>query len=261
MWCSTISTVLPSRVDRADQLDELRHVLHRHAGHRLVEQDHAGVAGQHHRQLELALVAVREQAGGQRRPSLETDAAERPVRPLDSGSHAVRLPPDPHRPAERRLRREPDVLERRQQREHVRDLERAADPGAGAPERRLGRDVDAVEKDAAARRPGQAGDEVEERRLAGPVRADDGKQLTFADLEPDTGDDGCAADVEPEIPGCEDRGCAHARMVVSLSPSSARSAAPSGTASRCRGPPGRGDRSSRRASHGTSAAASRDPAA
>ena len=125
------------RVHRADQLDELRHVLHRDAGHRLVEQDHARV-GRPAASRARACACRRARAG--RRAAArgrEPDAAERPVRPLHRVADAGRLPPDPHRPAERRLRGEPDVLEHRQQREHVRHLERAAEPGPGATERRL----------------------------------------------------------------------------------------------------------------------------
>ena len=48
-------------------------------------------------------------------------------------------------------------------------------------------------------------EQVEERRLAGPVRADDPEELARGHLEPDIGDDGCAADVEPEVAGPEDR--------------------------------------------------------
>ena len=139
MWCSTISTVLPSAwTERISSTSSGTFSIDTPAigsSSRITR----GVAGQHHRELELALVAVREQAGRQRRPRLEPDAAERPVRPLDRGSRrAFACRQMPHRPTERRLRGEPDVLEHRQQREHVRHLERAAEPGAGAPERRLG---------------------------------------------------------------------------------------------------------------------------
>src|SRR5437588_1659109 len=147
-------------------------------------------------------------------------ALERPVRPLDRLAHPRRLPPDPHRPAECSLCRKPHVLVRREQREDVRHLERTAEARARAAERRRARDVDAVELDTPARRFEKPRDEVEERCLAGPVRADDAEQLALADLEPDTGDDCGAADDEPEVPRCEDRGCAHyARTFALWSPS------------------------------------------
>ena len=71
----------------------------------------------------------------------------------------------------RSLRRQPHVLVHRQQREDVRDLERAADARLRPPIGRLIRYVDAVELDATARRPAQPGDEVEECRLPRPAFA------------------------------------------------------------------------------------------
>src|SRR5205085_3218202 len=97
------------------------------------------------------------------------------------------------------------VLERRQEREDARDLERAADALARAEERRLVRDLDAVEHDRARRRPVDAGEEVEQRRLAGAVRADDPEKLAFGNLEADIDDDVRAADVEPEVACGENR--------------------------------------------------------
>ena len=208
------------RVHRPDQLDELRHVLHRHARHRLVEQEDALVGGEEHRELELALVSVRQHPGGPPFAVGEPDPLDRPGRTRDRVPDGGRAPPDPHRPAHRSLRRQAHVLVRRQQRKDVRDLERAADPRLRTPVGRLLGDVDAVELDGAARRPAQAGDEVEERRLPGPVRADHGEQLAIEDLELDIGDDRCAADVEPEIPRGEDRGCAHALPSFGLGPRS-----------------------------------------
>ena len=109
----------------------------------------------------------------------------------------------------------------------VRDLERAADARRCSPIGRLLRNVDAVELDGTARRPAQAGDEVEECRLPRPVRADHGKQLALEDLELDIGDDRGAADVESEHPRGEDWRCGHASKLPSglISRASARRAA------------------------------------
>ena len=87
------------RVHGPDQLDELRHVLHRHAGHRLVEQEDALVGGEEHRELELALVSVRQHPGGPRFAVGEADPPDRPGRSLDRAPYRGRAPPDPHRPA------------------------------------------------------------------------------------------------------------------------------------------------------------------
>ena len=72
-------------VHGADQLDELRHVLDRDARHRLVEQDHARVAREHHRELELALVAVRRASRRARRPRPPSPTrSSAQSRPLDA---------------------------------------------------------------------------------------------------------------------------------------------------------------------------------
>ena len=83
MWCSTISTVLLLfRVNRTDQLDELRHVLGGEPGHRLVEKQDRLVRGEQHRDLEPPLVAVRERAGASVRVRLEADARDAPRAPV-----------------------------------------------------------------------------------------------------------------------------------------------------------------------------------
>src|SRR6185436_8930390 len=52
-------------------------------------------------------------------------------------------------------------------------------------------------------------------RLACAVRADDPEELALPDLEPDSGDDLCASDVEPEITGDEDGwSCRHLRLYL-----------------------------------------------
>ena len=94
----------------------------------------------------------------------------------------------------------------REQREDVRDLERPAE--AGRVRRYGGGAVTSLPSSSTVPAVGrqQARQQVEERRLAGAVRADHAEQLALADLERDIGDDGCAADVEPEVPRGEDRG-------------------------------------------------------
>jgi hypothetical protein len=46
-----------------EHIDHLGRFLRAHAGQRLVEEQHLGVGGQHHGDLELALLAVAEHAG------------------------------------------------------------------------------------------------------------------------------------------------------------------------------------------------------
>ena len=77
------------------------------------------------------------------------------------------------------------------------------------PVRRVVGDVAAAQPDPPAGRPVEAGQQVEERGLAGPVRADDPQELALERLERDVGDDRRAADVEPEALGGENRRSAH----------------------------------------------------
>ncbi len=221
-------------VHRPDQLDELRDVLHRDPGHRLVEQDHARVAGEHHRELELALVAVGERTRPATAARAEPDAVERPRRLLDRAhgrrARAARSASSRRAPPRRRAATFSSTV---RQREDVRDLERP--PEAPRVRRNGGCRVmsRAGELDRARtvgrQRPGE---EVEERRLAGAVRADDPEQLALGNLEPDTGDDGRPSDVEPEVPRREDRGDALTRECAAcVYPlASARRAAPWRTA-------------------------------
>ncbi|MOA33780.1 hypothetical protein D3C78_1551040 [compost metagenome] len=59
----------------------------------------------------------------------------------------------------------------------MRDLVRAADAQSAAPVHRLAGDVDAGEMDVARICPHAAGDQVEQRALAGAVRPDDAERL------------------------------------------------------------------------------------
>ena len=65
-----------------------------------------------------------------------------------------------------------DVLDHGAVLEQREVLKRAPDPDRGEPRGRDGREIGAVEQDAAAAWPQHAGDHVEQRGLAGAVRAD-----------------------------------------------------------------------------------------
>ena len=92
----------------ADQLDELRHVLDATPAIGSSSSSTRGVAGEQHGELELALVAVREQPGEHAPRAAEPDAAERPARPLDARSRTPFARRQiAHRAAEGGLRGEP----------------------------------------------------------------------------------------------------------------------------------------------------------
>src|SRR6185312_1521390 len=94
-----------------------------------------------------------------------------------------------------RLHRERDVVEHREVEKERGDLERAGEPEMAAPPRRQARDVGAGEADAAGIGRQLAAELGDERGLAGAVRADDGVQFAFRDLEHEVvgGDDAAEA--------------------------------------------------------------------
>ena len=161
---------------RADDRGELGHLRLREAGGRLVHQDEARLGRERARDAEPPLVAVRER---RRRARPRTRRAR-----ARSSSSAARAP----RAAAARAdaeRRDLDVLAHRQRAERVAVLERAREPVPAAAVRRPARDVAALELDRAARRPVEAAEHVDERRLAGAVRADQADDLAAPQLERD----------------------------------------------------------------------------
>ena len=122
-----------------------------------------------------ALVAVRQRRGGLVRIRGEPEQAHELVRP------PRRFPPGGADPERRDL----DVLPHREAAEGVRVLEGTGEPMPPAPVRRPAGDVALLESDLATRRPVEAAEDVDERRLAGPVRADQADDLARLELERD----------------------------------------------------------------------------
>ena len=182
MWCSTISTVRPSSRCTA-RISSTRPSTSsaRDPGHRLVEQHHRGSARQQHRELQLAFVAVREH---RRRPPARRaspTSLERPIhRRRVTGPAARRAGPE--RAARGRLGREPDVLDARRAREHA-EIWNVRPIPAGPVGRRPAGDVAPAQLDRPGRRAQRPREQVEQRRLPCPVRADDADELARADLE------------------------------------------------------------------------------
>ena len=165
--------------------DQAARLLGAGAGHRLVEQEELGRLGERDCQLQPALLAVRERAGRRVRPGLQVDDGQR----LQGGRVERRLArdrlPETEARAGARLHGQRDVLQRREARQHVRDLEGARQPQMGAGGHRQMRDVATVEDDAAGVGGERAGDLVDERGLAGAVGADDGVRLAGQNVEVD----------------------------------------------------------------------------
>ena len=80
-----------------------------------------------------------------------------------------------------------------------------ARPASRAVPRGHGRHVGAEQLDRAGRRWEVSGDDVEERRLAGAVRAENGSSLAVGDLEIDVGDRDEAAEPPADPPQAEGR--------------------------------------------------------
>src|SRR5262245_42940866 len=190
-------------VDMLDQRLELEGLLGVHARGRLVEQQQAGTVGDGARDLEPALLAVGKLHGGLVGPRREPDQLEDLGRALAGGSVTARaakrdLEQRRQEPAPRpAVQAEQHVLERCHRCEEPDVLEGATHPERRAPVSRQMADVDLVEPNASAAGAESAGDDIEERRLAGAVRPDDRVNPAGLDGEVETGKD----DEAPEAPG------------------------------------------------------------
>src|SRR5215203_1044406 len=186
-------------LDLGDEVEDGRHLVDAHAGRRLVEHEHLRLQRQEQRDLELALVAVREGLRGELAAVGEAHLLEDRLGLVDEVAPVApqrqRRPPCPG-PA---LDREPHVLERRELRKQVRQLERAAEPLSRAQRRRQAGHVLAVDEDLAGGGAQLARDEVEVGRLAGPVGADDRRERPLMERARDRvdGDMPAEADGEP----------------------------------------------------------------
>ena len=196
MSCSMNSSASPRSVLQA--LEQRHHRLGfavGHAGGRLVEQQQARVEAERQRDLDDALVAVSELA---RDVIGEPGQASRLHELLDLLAHlAARggTKPGARVPAGGGLDAQAEIFEDGEVAEDLGDLEGADDAEPGTLLRREPVDAGALEPDRAAARRREAGDEMEERGLAGAVRTDHGMELARADLERDTVDRPDAAEV------------------------------------------------------------------
>ena len=185
-------------VQAADDLDESGDIAGADAGHRLVEEDDAGVGREEHGDLELALVAVGQHPGLGARVVREVHLAQ--VLMGRSG----RLVGGPGETERRGRRAEPglgglaDVLQGGESREDAGGLEGATEADPRTPVDGHPRDVLPCEQHAAARRGVDARDDVEQRRLAGPVGADDAEHLVLCDGEAHIPEDGRATDLQAD---------------------------------------------------------------
>ena len=178
------------RVQLADEVGELRALCRPQAGGRLVEKQQPGPAGQRPRHLEAALLAQRQALGRPVRQLEQSDAvqallglgADLPLLPAlgrraERGGHQARprtsVGTHHHVLQQRHACEQPGSLEH--------DRHTAARPDVGWQPV----DVRPGQADRAGVRTQVAGDQVEQRRLAGAVGTDHPAQLALGDLEAD----------------------------------------------------------------------------
>ncbi len=201
--CSISRIVRPARFQVADERLHLRGLGRVHAGGRLVEQQQARAQRQRAGDLDAAAVGVGEAVGGM------VEARRQPVAEAGRGSRALRraAPRSSRATRGRADQRQRKLGERPEHRQrgrtarsrvcapistlsstlrlantrpcwNVRAMPSAAIASGGS--RSIGA---AFEQDLAGVRPVEAADQVEHRRLAGAVRADEADELAFVDVE------------------------------------------------------------------------------
>ena len=124
--------LLASRFQPGDEIEHDGNLVDAHPGGRLVEHEDFRLERHHHRDFELALVAVRKRGGALMALAGQRDPLQIEQRPLDQIDAQHPRPRHFIVHARRRLHREPDVFEHAQGREKIGELERAADAGARA---------------------------------------------------------------------------------------------------------------------------------
>ena len=165
--CSITSSVNPREAcSRRNVSQHLRHLDRRQSGHDLVEQQQARARGDRARHLEALLTGQRQRRRGPMRDVGEADLVEH-LRARRDRRH-VRSASRPCRTS-----RGAQVLQHRERRKGLHDLEGARDAHAADLVGSQSHQRLAGKADVAGRRACVAGDQAEQRRLAGAVGAHD----------------------------------------------------------------------------------------
>ena len=239
-WCSTSSTPVPCAADGLDQGAQAPDLLDRQSGGRLVEHQEGRPQHQRARDLHEAQLAVLQSVGAHAR---QADSRPTAASAGIAASAQLRFVAMVARQRQQRfgeaglaVDRAADhhVLQHRRGADQARRLEGAGDAMAGAQMRRAGRQGRRrPAAPAPALRRVVAGDDVQRRRLAAAVGADQAVHLAGADLEVEPVDGPHAAEMQRDAlereqsPGCRRR-VEHARPA-------ARAAARSRDAARAAG--------------------------
>ena len=177
-----------------DQLGDLLRLLRVHPGGRLVEEEQPRVRRRRPGDLEPAAVRVREAVGGLVPAIAHQPLTEEREPLLRELADLLLLAPHARRAQHRAedaglrvpVRGRHHVLAHGHVEEQPQRLERAGDPAARDLVRLEALDARAGEDDVAAGRLVHARDEVEQRRLAGAVRADHADDLALVDVQVET---------------------------------------------------------------------------
>ena len=159
------------------------------AAGRFVEEDHRGPMGEQARQVDDATGAGRELTDELRRVGVQAEQLDELGHPGVDVGLAVERPRQAQRGRDRVAHLDPpfardrDRLLHRQAGEEAGVLEGPAQPGAGPAVRAEGGDVGVTQEDLAAVRGEVARQQIEERRLAGAVGADDADDLAAGHLD------------------------------------------------------------------------------
>src|SRR5512143_1352961 len=162
----------PVRGDALDQRGDPLDVLVRHAGGRLVEQQHLGLERERGRDLQRALAAVGKLARRRLRERTEADRLDQLERALVMARERALGAPEIEGMPAVALQRDADVLEDGEIGEDRRDLERADEALARDRRGSCPGDLLALVENVARRRREEMREQVEAGRLAGAVRPD-----------------------------------------------------------------------------------------
>ena len=163
---------------RLDDAEEPVDLGLRERGRRLVHHDHARVGRERLGDLDDLLI-------GDREPARDAVGIELDAELVEEQLHlAPHAPPVDAPAAAQRLRADEDVLRDRQVGEERGLLEDDGDAGCVRLRGRVEDDLDAVQQHAAAVGPVHAGEDLDERGLAGAVLADERVRLAAAQLDP-----------------------------------------------------------------------------
>jgi hypothetical protein len=194
-----------------DLEDEAAHVLllfHVHAGHRLVEQQQAGLHRQRAAEVDALLQAVGQAADRRLAIGLDLEEVDDPLDHL-AVRHLLALGgAEPERLLEEvalhaQVAAGHDVVEHAHALEQRQVLEGTRDAGLGHLARVHVLEGLAAQRDRAFLRRVDAVDAVQHRALAGAVRADDGAHLVLAHVEADVGQRLHAAEAQADVPHIE----------------------------------------------------------